>query len=55
VASVSAPVHAADGTVAAAVGVSGPIERTTRRPGARYGDSVVEAARRVEAALRRRA
>ena len=53
VASVSAPVRGADGAVAAAVGVSGPIERTTRRPGARYGESVVEAARRVEAALRR--
>lgn len=53
VASVSAPVRGADGAVAAAVGVSGPIERTTRRPGARYGGSVVEAARRVEAALRR--
>jgi DNA-binding IclR family transcriptional regulator len=53
VASVSAPVRGADGTVAAALGISGPIERTTRRPGARYGDSVVEAARRVEVALRR--
>ena len=53
VASVSAPVHGTDGAVAAAVGVSGPIERTTRRPGTRYGDSVVEAARRVETALRR--
>jgi DNA-binding IclR family transcriptional regulator len=53
VASVSAPVRSAEGQVAAAVGISGPIERTTRRPGARYGDPVVEAARRVEAALRR--
>jgi DNA-binding IclR family transcriptional regulator len=51
VASVSAPVRRSDGTVAAAVGVSGPIERTTRTPGVRYGEAVVEAARRIEAAL----
>jgi hypothetical protein len=30
--------------------VSGPIERTTRSPGRRYGDAVVRAARAVEAA-----
>jgi DNA-binding IclR family transcriptional regulator len=53
VASVSAPVRHADGSVAAAVGISGPIERTTRHPGTRYGEAVVEAARRVEAAVRR--
>ena len=34
----------------AAVSVSGPIERTTRQPGRRYGDAVVAAARRVERA-----
>lgn len=50
VASVSAPVLAADGRLVAAVSVSGPVERTTRRPGQRYGAAVVEAARRVEAA-----
>ena len=44
VASVSAPVVAADGSVVAAVSVSGPIERTTRQPGRRYGDLVVAAA-----------
>jgi DNA-binding IclR family transcriptional regulator len=48
VASVSAPVQAADGAVVAAVSVSGPIERTTRAPGRRYGAAVVAAARRLE-------
>ncbi|HEY6532713.1 MAG TPA: IclR family transcriptional regulator [Acidimicrobiales bacterium] len=48
VASVSAPVRDASGRVVAAVSVSGPIERTTRQPGRRYGDAVVAAALRVE-------
>lgn len=48
VASVSAPVHAGDGSVVAAVSVSGPIERTSRAPGRRYGEAVVAAARRLE-------
>ena len=48
VASVSAPVRDASGHVVAAVSVSGPIERTTRQPGRRYGDAVVAAAHRVE-------
>lgn len=48
VASVSAPVRDASGRVVAAVSVSGPIERTTRQPGRRYGEAVVAAARRVE-------
>lgn len=47
VASVSAPV-VLDGVVVAAVSVSGPIERTTRQPGRRYGAAVVVAARAVE-------
>ena len=51
VASVSAGVLDADGVPVAAVSVSGPIERTTRQPGARYGDAVVEAARSIERAL----
>ena len=51
VASVSAPVRGANGEVLAAVSVSGPIERTTRNPGKRYGESVLRAARMVEAAL----
>ena len=51
VASVSSPVRGADGGVIAAVGVSGPIERTSRAPGRRYGAAVVAAARAVEVAL----
>jgi len=51
VASVSAPVRDADGHVLAAVSVSGPVERTTRSPGERYGPAVEAAARRIEAAL----
>jgi len=49
VASVSAPVRDAGGEVVAAVSVSGPIERTTREPGRRYAEAVVEAARAIEA------
>jgi DNA-binding IclR family transcriptional regulator len=51
VASVSAPVRDTSGQVVAAVSVSGPVERTTRAPGERYGDAVEAAARRIEAAL----
>jgi DNA-binding IclR family transcriptional regulator len=50
VASVSAPVRDRSGAVVAAVGVSGPIERTTRDPGARYGAAVLHASRSVEEA-----
>jgi DNA-binding IclR family transcriptional regulator len=58
VASVSAPVHDWRGperqgsgpVVVAAVSVSGPVERTTRAPGSRYGGLVVAAARAVERA-----
>jgi DNA-binding IclR family transcriptional regulator len=50
VASVSAPVLDPDGKVVAAVSVSGPIERTTRRPGQRYADAVVRAAHEIERA-----
>jgi DNA-binding IclR family transcriptional regulator len=52
VASVSAPVLAADGSTVAAVSVSGPIERLTRQPGKRFGDAVVAAADRISTALR---
>ena len=52
VASVSAPVIAADGSIVGAISVSGPVERLTRRPGARYGDAVTAAASRVSAAVR---
>jgi len=37
----------------AAVSVSGPIQRTTKKPGDRYGDQVAAAARQVEAAIAR--
>lgn len=51
VASVSAPVHGRDGDVAAAVSVSGPIDRLGRNPGRRHGDAVVAAARAIESTL----
>ena len=51
VASVSAPVFQ-DGTVVAAISVSGPVERTTRAPAQRYASLVVAAAQEVSAALR---
>jgi DNA-binding IclR family transcriptional regulator len=51
VASVSAGVRGLDGAVVAAVSVSGPVERLTRQPGARFGAAVVAAARAIEAAV----
>ena len=51
VASVSAPVHEGDRLVAA-VSVSGPIQRLTRKPGQKYGAVVAAAARQIEAAIR---
>lgn len=53
VASVSAPIRDAAGEVVAAVSVSGPIERTSRAPGRRYADAVLEAAAAVATALQR--
>jgi DNA-binding IclR family transcriptional regulator len=44
VASVSAPVRAGDGSIVAAVSISGPIDRMTRQPGKRFGALVVDAA-----------
>jgi DNA-binding IclR family transcriptional regulator len=51
VASVSAPVRGPGGRALAALSVSGPIERITRHPGARYGPLVAQAAARVQARL----
>lgn len=50
VASVSAPVTV-EGEVVAAVSVSGPVGRTSRQPGRRYGAAVAEAARALAAEL----
>ena len=44
VASVSAPVFSRDGTVIAAVSVSGPVERLTRHPAKRFGRAVADCA-----------
>ncbi len=52
VASVSAPVMIG-GQIAAAVSVSGPVERTTRQPGRRYSIPVVAAATALAADLAR--
>lgn len=52
VASVSAPVRAPDGAVLAAVSVSGPVGRTSRQPGRRYGEAVAGAAAAIERAVR---
>jgi DNA-binding IclR family transcriptional regulator len=51
VASVSAPVVDPSGRVVAAVSVSGPIDRTTRTPGRRYGPAVAAAAARISRSL----
>jgi DNA-binding IclR family transcriptional regulator len=53
VASVSAPVRDSGGRVLAAVSVSGPIQRLTRKPGQKHGELVAEAARQVERATAR--
>jgi DNA-binding IclR family transcriptional regulator len=51
VASVSSPVLDEQGDVVAAVSVSGPLGRMSRRPGARFGADVVAAAGRLSAAI----
>jgi DNA-binding IclR family transcriptional regulator len=53
VASVSAPVHDGAGAVVGAVSLSGPVERLTRHPGARFGAAVVAAAADLETRLTR--
>jgi DNA-binding IclR family transcriptional regulator len=52
VASVSAPVRDASGRVLAAVSISGPIQRLTRKPGQKYGRLVAKAAHQVESTVR---
>jgi DNA-binding IclR family transcriptional regulator len=47
VASVSAPMHTADGVVVGALSVSGPVERLTKQPGKRFGTMVVAAANEI--------
>jgi DNA-binding IclR family transcriptional regulator len=51
VASVSAPVRDASGSVVAAVSVSGPVERIGRRPGERWADELLRAASALTARL----
>lgn len=51
VASVSAPVMSSDGSTVAAISVSGPIERLSDAPGARFGAAVVTAAETISAAI----
>ena len=45
VASVSAPILDADGHVIAAISISGPLERMSRTPGAKFGNVVVRGAK----------
>ena len=54
VASVSAPVRDAKGTVIAAVSVSGPIDRMGRRPGARWAADLLAASEALTKALAKR-
>jgi DNA-binding IclR family transcriptional regulator len=51
VASVSAPVFGAGGTLRAAVCASGPVSRLGERPGRRLAGPVVAAAREIEGTL----
>jgi DNA-binding IclR family transcriptional regulator len=51
VASVSAPIFDLQGVIRGAVSVSGPIERTSRTPGVKYGARVARAARSIEQAV----
>lgn len=52
VASVSAPVFDASDHIVAAISVSGPIERLSRKPGDRHGAAVVSAAQQLTNELR---
>ena len=51
VASVSAPVLTPNGSLLAAISISGPIERLGRTPGSRFAPVLITGARRISAAL----
>ena len=51
VASVSAPVLTANGTLLAAISISGPVERLGRSPGQRFAPVLIAGARRIVAAV----
>lgn len=55
VASVSAPVFDVDGGVIAALSISGPLERMSKKPGDKFGSLVVKGARTLSASLTGRA
>jgi DNA-binding IclR family transcriptional regulator len=52
VASVSAPVRSPSGRIAAAVSISGPVERLSRQPGRLHAPAVVAAANRLTEVLK---
>ena len=52
-AAVGAPVRAVDGTVIAAVSISGPIERVSRQPGRLHAATVVAGANKLTEVLAR--
>ena len=47
VASVSAPIHTAEGAIIGALSLSGPVERLSKQPGKRFGTMVVAAASKI--------
>lgn len=51
VASVSAPVIDSDGTIVAALSISGPLERMSKRPGEKFGSLVARGARALSMSL----
>ena len=51
VASISAPIRDAGGTVVAAISVSGPVDRIGRRPGVRWAADLLAAAEAIHKRL----
>ena len=47
VASVSAPIHTAEGAIIGALSLRGPVERLSKQPGKRFGTMVVAAASKI--------